>query len=140
MSLLELKRNPYLVPTVPKLQRSGAIANPKSLLVVKTRPKARVNPFRMPAGMLGKASANALGASAAFALNTACLQLIPAGWGARAPLWTRWGITVVSPFLTSRFPRLGPAFGGAMYYSILWPLYENAVKKGILESVKSAVG
>lgn len=140
MSLLQLKKNPYLTPAVPKLQRSGAIANPRGLLVVKARKPPRRNPFSMPRGVVGRECANAFGAGAAVAVNTACLHFIPASWGTSAPVWTRWGIAAVSPFLTRSFPRLGPAFGGAMYYSVLQPLYEKVVTRGILDSVKSAVG
>lgn len=131
--------NPYLTPGVPELRRSGAIANPRGLLVVKARKPKRVNPFRLPGGLVGKTCENALGAGAAFAVNAAITQFVPAKWWVNAPGLARWGITALSPYIAGYFPRLGPAFGGAMYFSVLNPLYENAVKKGIMAAVREAI-
>lgn len=139
MSLLQLKQNPYLTPAVPKLQRSGAIANPRGLLVVKARATPRRNPFRMPGGIVGRTCEGFLGAGGAYAVNAAISQFVPPVWGGKAPTATRWGVTLLSPFLTRYFPRLGPGFGGAMYYSVLQPLYAKAVTQGIMATVKEAV-
>lgn len=133
---MKLTRNPFLHGTTPQLSR------PNPFLVMQNRknPKRRRNPFHIPPGVVSKLSQNMLGAGAAFALDRAIsLTGLPVSHP-RLTLGIVWGVAAASPLISGYFPRLGPAFGGAVYYSVLNPLYENRVKAGILATVAQAVG
>jgi hypothetical protein len=131
--VVELKKNPFLHGTTPRFARP----NP---FLTQRNPVRRRNPFRLPSGLVGKLSQNMLGAGAYYALDRAIsLTGLPASHP-RLTLGIVGGIAAASPLLSSHFPRLGPAFGGAAYYALLNPLYESRVKAGIFASVAEAVG
>lgn len=134
---MDLRKNPFLRAETPKL----TLPNPFLAATIRPNPvKRRRNPFVLPAGIVGKTSANLFGAGAAIAVNAVISRAIDPLWMPGLQRGLRWGCALSSPWISSYFPRLGPAYGGAMYYSVLNPLVETHITRGILASVAEAVG